>query len=124
MPTEVLREAVARLQRCPAVLGPGPDGGYYLVGLRSGYRLESRRRAFLQAPLGALPFWPHTQVALGDPPLLPPHPDVDTRDDLDSLAVQLESDPPPRQLLPPGWTARAVSRSAPVEREGRRRILS
>lgn len=30
----VLREAFAELQVCDAVLGPCPDGGYYLVGVR------------------------------------------------------------------------------------------
>ncbi len=93
LPKEVLPEAIERLQRFPAVLGPGPDGGYYLVGLKSGYPLQRRRQAFLQAPLGGAAVLAHTQAALGHPPLLPPHSDVDTRDDLDSLAVQLERYP-------------------------------
>ena len=29
-----VREALAALDRCPVVLGPATDGGYYLVGLR------------------------------------------------------------------------------------------
>jgi len=30
-----LREAFARLRESPAVIGPAPDGGYYLLGLRA-----------------------------------------------------------------------------------------
>lgn len=34
LPPGVLREAFAELQVCDAVLGPCPDGGYYLIGLQ------------------------------------------------------------------------------------------
>ncbi len=33
LPPEYLREAFARLQLWPIVMGPCPDGGYYLIGL-------------------------------------------------------------------------------------------
>ncbi len=34
MPPQTLREALGELRFCDAVLGPCPDGGYYLIGLR------------------------------------------------------------------------------------------
>ena len=34
LPIEQLRQAVARLDRADVVLGPGEDGGYYLIGLK------------------------------------------------------------------------------------------
>jgi glycosyltransferase A (GT-A) superfamily protein (DUF2064 family) len=34
LPPRFLREALAELQACDAVLGPCPDGGYYLIGSR------------------------------------------------------------------------------------------
>lgn len=33
LPLEYLREAFTRLDKAPVVLGPCPDGGYYLIGL-------------------------------------------------------------------------------------------
>jgi glycosyltransferase A (GT-A) superfamily protein (DUF2064 family) len=75
------------------VLGPGTDGGYYLVGLRRGFSRPGRRRAFLEAPMGTDGVLEHTRVALGEPVLLPPWPDVDSVDELQQLARQLELDP-------------------------------
>jgi hypothetical protein len=34
LPPRILREALRELRICDAVLGPCPDGGYYLIGLR------------------------------------------------------------------------------------------
>jgi glycosyltransferase A (GT-A) superfamily protein (DUF2064 family) len=76
-----------------AVLGPGPDGGYYLVGLRRGFARPARMRAFLEAPMGTGGVLAHTRTALGDPALLPPWPDVDSAADLRRLAAELEGDP-------------------------------
>jgi hypothetical protein len=33
-PARTLRQALRELQACESVLGPCPDGGYYLIGLR------------------------------------------------------------------------------------------
>jgi hypothetical protein len=33
-PVRILRQAVGELRACESVLGPCPDGGYYLIGLR------------------------------------------------------------------------------------------
>src|SRR5205807_9524580 len=44
VPVTVLRLALSELRICEAVLGPCPDGGYYLVGLRdTGFRALSGR---------------------------------------------------------------------------------
>jgi len=34
---DVVREAFRHLDRCDVVLGPTPDGGYYLIGLKDAY---------------------------------------------------------------------------------------
>lgn len=34
LPSRILRQAVSELRICDAVLGPCPDGGFYLIGLR------------------------------------------------------------------------------------------
>ena len=34
LPPRILRQAVSELRLCDAVLGPCPDGGFYLIGLR------------------------------------------------------------------------------------------
>jgi hypothetical protein len=39
LPSRLLRRTLSELRACDAVLGPSPDGGYYLIGLR---RLEAR----------------------------------------------------------------------------------
>jgi glycosyltransferase A (GT-A) superfamily protein (DUF2064 family) len=92
-PQGTLRAAVAAIRRRGAVLGPGMDGGYYLVGLRRGFPAERRRRAFLEAPMGTGGVLAHTRAALGDPELLPPWPDVDTAAELRALAGDLAADP-------------------------------
>jgi len=92
-PEGTLRAAVAAIRGRGAVLGPGMDGGYYLVGLRRGFPAERRRRAFLEAPMGTSGVLAHTRAALGDPELLPPWPDVDTGADLRALAGDLAADP-------------------------------
>jgi len=93
LPESYLRHAAHVLQQGRAVLGPGPDGGYYLVGLRRGVSRRRRRRAYLEAPMGTGGVLAHTRDALGDPALLPPWPDVDSADELRELALQLRGDP-------------------------------
>jgi len=63
------------------------------VGLRRGVPAGRRRRAFLDAPMGTARVLEHTRLALGDPLLLPPWPDVDTVVELRYLARELEADP-------------------------------
>jgi hypothetical protein len=89
----LLNAAAAALATRGAVLGPGLDGGYYLVGLRRGYPRHRRARAYLEAPTGSEDVLAHTRSALGDPVLLPPWPDVDSAAELRRLARQLEGEP-------------------------------
>ena len=92
--------AVEALRSAPAVLGPCEDGGYYLVGLRRGFPVESRRRAFLQVPMGGPGVLEHTRSALGAPVELEPWQDVDTVADLECLDRRLRED---------HWAAPAVA---------------
>ena len=93
LPPERVLLAVAALRRRGAVLGPGPDGGYYLVGLRRGFSRRARERAYLEAPMGTEDVLEHTRGALGHPVLLPPWADVDSAAELRRLAGELEADP-------------------------------
>jgi glycosyltransferase A (GT-A) superfamily protein (DUF2064 family)/molybdopterin-guanine dinucleotide biosynthesis protein A len=93
LPVERLLQAVAALRAGRDVLGPGPDGGYYLVGLRRGVDRRRRRRAFLEAPLGGGQAFDHARAALGELEILEPWADVDTVDELDTLISQVRSDP-------------------------------
>lgn len=89
LPAEMIDRAANTLRSHPAVLGPGLDGGYYLVGLRHGVRGSVRRKAFLEAPMGTATVLSHTRSVLGDPPLLDPWPDVDTAEELRVLLKSL-----------------------------------
>jgi len=100
LPVERLLLAVEALRSGPSVLGPCEDGGYYLVGLRRGFPVDSRRRAFLQVPMGGPGVLEHTRSALGGPVELEPWQDVDTAADLECLARRLQEDP---------WAAPAVA---------------
>lgn len=93
LPAEHLLRAVEALRSASAVLGQCVDGGYYLVGLRRGFPMDGRRRAFLQGPMGGPRVLDHTRAALGGPVELGPWQDVDTMADLECLARQLQEDP-------------------------------
>ncbi len=45
MPVRALRAALRELKTCEAVLGPCPDGGYYLIALRRPLRGPTRLAA-------------------------------------------------------------------------------
>jgi glycosyltransferase A (GT-A) superfamily protein (DUF2064 family) len=93
LPLDRLVEAVTAVRAGRSVLGPGPDGGYYLVGLPRGLSRRRRERAYLEAPMGTGGVLAHTRAALGEPVLLPPWPDVDSAAELRELARQLRGDP-------------------------------
>jgi glycosyltransferase A (GT-A) superfamily protein (DUF2064 family) len=93
LPADLVVRAAAVLRDRPAVLGPGHDGGYYLVGLRREVDRLVRRRAFLDAPMGTETVLAHTRSALGEPLLLEPWSDVDTIEDLEQLRKELARDP-------------------------------
>ncbi|MDQ6774060.1 MAG: DUF2064 domain-containing protein [Candidatus Dormibacteraeota bacterium] len=92
LPRGLILQAVEALRSRPAVLGPGDDGGYYLVGLR-GVAMAQRGAAFLDAPMGQSGVLEHTRAAIGNPILLPPWPDVDSVEELRALAAELARDP-------------------------------
>ena len=93
LPQTLVLDAVRSLRERPAVLGPGLDGGYYLVGLRRGFPAGRRRAAYLEAPMGTDSVLEHTRIALGNPGQLAAWPDVDSADELRDLARVLERDP-------------------------------
>jgi glycosyltransferase A (GT-A) superfamily protein (DUF2064 family) len=109
LPPDRLLGALEALRASPSVLGPCPDGGYYLVGARLGPRagrpslgrsrqnqdLVSRlARAYQAAVLGggtALQSTTGALTAEGLPPrLLEAWPDIDTAADLANLEASLD----------------------------------
>lgn len=98
----MLRLALAELRTTDAVLGPCPDGGYYLIGLR-----RTCRGLFNGLRLG-------TEFAFGDTlgsllghgfscSVLEPCPDVDVPGDLAALKKSLIKNPTTRRLAPHTW---------------------
>lgn len=84
LPREVLAEAFAGLDRAPVVMGPCPDGGYYLIGMS---RLVPE--LFREMPWSTERVVPETEARarrLGlEVARLPEWSDVDTADDLGRL---------------------------------------
>jgi len=98
----LLRLALEELRTTDAVLGPCPDGGYYLIGLR-----RTRRGVFDDLRLG-------TEFAFRDTlgsliahdlscSVLEPCPDVDFPQDLVALKKSLIKNPATRRLMPQTW---------------------
>jgi len=91
LPREYLQEAFARLDEAPVVLGPCPDGGYYLLGL-------SRQipELFRDMPWSTDRVVPETETRarrLGAKVIrLPEWYDIDTAADLDRLVRNLAGD--------------------------------
>jgi hypothetical protein len=86
LPASIVREAFAALEREDAVIGPCPDGGYYLIGFRSGRFLPEvfggmawGTGAVLERTLACLNA--HRRRVR----VLPPWRDIDTIEDLDAL---------------------------------------
>jgi hypothetical protein len=97
LPPRVLRAALRELRWCDAVLGPCPDGGYYLLGLR---RFE---RGLLRGIRWG------SAMAFGDTlrnflrqgfscSILEPFPDVDRPADVERLRRELVRSPAARRL--------------------------
>lgn len=98
----VLREAFAELQVCDAVLGPCPDGGYYLVGVR---RLDadlfrSVRWSTAQAFRDTLSNLLRRGYSCS---VLEPCGDVDLPVDLVRLQAALSREASARRLAPATW---------------------
>jgi rSAM/selenodomain-associated transferase 1 len=94
LPGEYVGQAFGLLERTALVLGPDPDGGYNLIGLRapceSLFRVEMGRATVFEQTLE------HARAAGLAFELLPPHHDVDTADDLARLAPELSESRTPR----------------------------
>lgn len=133
LPFKVLRAALKELRTCEAVLGPCPDGGYYLIGLRatslgalstrkpatavpsspSGPRRGRARRVSASAGIfrrvrwGSGSAFRDTLRNLLDAGLscsiLEPFPDVDRPEDVRRLKRQLAYSPAARRLAPATW---------------------
>jgi len=88
LPAEYLQDAFGRLEEAPVVLGPCPDGGYYLIGLS---RLIPE--LFRDMPWSTERVMPETEARarrLGlNVACLPQWHDVDTAADLDRLMQDL-----------------------------------
>jgi uncharacterized protein len=98
----MLRLALEELRATDSVLGPCPDGGYYLIGLRRTYR-----GLFNGLRLG-------TEFAFADTlgsllghglscSVLEPCPDIDRPEDLAALKRFLIHNPSKRGLMPHTW---------------------
>jgi hypothetical protein len=93
LPPETLVRAVAAVRAGRPVLGPGPDGGYYLVGLPRGFDRGRRVQAFLGSALGSGGAFAQAREALGRAELLEPWSDVDTAADVRALSAELRGEP-------------------------------
>ncbi len=88
LPAEYLQEAFARLEVARVVLGPCPDGGYYLIG-----QSTLIPELFRNMPWSTDRVVPETEIRLRQlgltPSYLPEWHDVDTAADLDRLVASL-----------------------------------
>jgi rSAM/selenodomain-associated transferase 1 len=106
LPAMYLQQALARLDQADVVLGPGEDGGYYLVGVREPhpdlfYGIDWSTERVLAQTLD------HA-AALGlSVALLPPWYDVDTAPDLDRLRAEVAT--LPQDAVP--YTRRLLAKS-------------
>jgi uncharacterized protein len=98
-----LRQALDELRWCDAVLGPCPDGGYYLIGLR---RLE--KGLFLRIRWGTSFAFRDTLQNLVQRhfscSVLESLPDIDCPSDFRSLSKTLSLRPQLRRLAPATWS--------------------
>ena len=98
----ILRQALRELRVCDAVMGPSPDGGYYLIGLR---RLAPR--LFRGIRWGTRFAYHDTRARLEHAgyvcSILESLPDVDRPGDLRGLKRLLATDRAARRLAPAAW---------------------
>ena len=102
LPARILRQAIQELRSCEAVLGPCPDGGYYLIGLRrfrSGM-LTGVRWGTAYAFRDTLRRLLHHNLCCS---ILPPVADVDRPRDLLQLQAALRENATARRLAPATW---------------------
>ena len=98
----ILRLAFEELRMVDAVLGPCPDGGYYLIGLR-----QTVAGLFRNVRLGSEFTFEDTLdylLAHGfSCAVLEPCPDIDRPEDLRKLREELLKNPSARRLMPATW---------------------
>ena len=99
LPLAFLQEACRKLQSCEVVLGPSPDGGYYLLGL-----CRDVPQLFAGIPWGTPAVWQQSVECLQQQGVsyrvLPPWQDVDHLEDLRTLLQRLRhSDSPELRRL-------------------------
>jgi glycosyltransferase A (GT-A) superfamily protein (DUF2064 family) len=75
------------------VIGPGQDGGYYLLGLPLPGGKTKLRELFLDIQLGGPDVLEQSRRALPGAIELPPWPDVDELTELESLTARLAANP-------------------------------
>jgi len=88
LPLEYLQEAFSRLENAPVVVGPCPDGGYYLIGLSKLIPELFRDMPWSTERVVAETDTRARRIGL-DVSYLPPWHDVDTAADLDRLVQEL-----------------------------------
>ncbi|UCC63727.1 MAG: TIGR04282 family arsenosugar biosynthesis glycosyltransferase [Anaerolineae bacterium] len=93
LPIGHLRQAVARLDEADIVLGPGEDGGYYLIGLKEPHPGLFQEIDWSTARVTAQTLARAERLDLSVT-LLPAWYDVDTATDLDRLRAELATLPP------------------------------
>jgi len=98
----ILRQGLDELRVCDAVLGPCPDGGYYLIALRR-FLPGLLRGIRWGTPLAFRDTLRRLLVQDFSCALLEPCEDVDRPADLRRLAKRLSSHLPARRLAPSVW---------------------
>lgn len=103
----LLRQSLRELQASDAALGPCPDGGYYLVGLRRGPKPPELKRIFGRVRWSSRFAFRDTLRNLAALNLtcsvLDPVPDVDRPRDFRELQKRILQDPKLRRAAPATW---------------------
>jgi hypothetical protein len=106
-PTRILRQALRELHTCESVLGPCPDGGYYLIALRRPANPGRLRGIFRRVRWGTAFAFSDTLrnlLRLGlSCSVLEECADVDLPQDVQRLKKNLSRDRTARRLAPATW---------------------
>jgi len=103
LPSRILCQAVRELRFCDAVLGPCPDGGYYLIGLR-----RMSRGLFRGVRWGTPHAFRNTLEKVlrcgFSCSILEPVADIDRPEDFRCLESEMASNPATRRSAPAVWS--------------------
>ncbi len=106
LPPRIVRQALRELRLCEAVLGPSPDGGYYLIGLRRQCARISHG-IFRGIRWGSASAFRDTLRNLLDRgfgcSILEPFEDIDRPEDFLRLKEELSGSVAARRLAPAVW---------------------